>query len=172
MLCAICAVLGYLAIDLMSIKITFETLPILVAALMFGYIDAVAVGAVGTLIYQLIRYGFTATTFLWMIPYIICGLIVGIYAKKKNFKLTPVQLGIIVTVGELVATLLNTAVIYIDSKIYGWYYPTLITGSLAIRLVICIVKSIAYSALLVPLLKALRRTAPAAVRMDEFKKDK
>ncbi|MBO4414554.1 MAG: folate family ECF transporter S component [Lachnospiraceae bacterium] len=170
MLCAVCAVLGYLAIDLMSVKVTFETIPILVAALLFGYIDAAAVGAVGTLIYQLIRYGFTSTTFLWMIPYIICGLIVGLYAQKKSFKLTPRQLSVIVIIGELAATLLNTVVIYIDSKIYGWYYPTLITGSLVIRLVICIVKAIAYSALLVPLLKAIRRTAPAAARLDELKK--
>ena len=46
MLCAICAVLGYLAIDLTSIKVTFEELPILVAALVFGPVDGVMVGAI------------------------------------------------------------------------------------------------------------------------------
>lgn len=170
MLCAVCAVLGYLAIDLMSIKVTFESLPILIAALLFGYIDGAAVGAIGTLIYQLIRYGFTATTFLWMFPYIICGLIVGIYAKKKSFKLTPVRLGAVVVISELIVTLLNTIVIYIDSKVYGWYYPTLITGSLVIRLVICVVKAIAYSALLVPLLKAIRQAASFPVNADRSKR--
>ena len=64
MLIAVCAVLGYLAIDLTSIKITFESLPILIAALLFGPVDGITVGAFGTLIYQYLRYGFTATTAL------------------------------------------------------------------------------------------------------------
>ena len=146
MLCAICAVLGYLAIDLTSIKITFESLPILIAALLFGPIDGIAVGGIGTLIYQLIRYGFTATTFLWMLPYIVCGLIVGLFARKYKFRIPPVKLTVLVVVTEFIVTLLNTGVIYVDSKYYGWYYPGLIAGSLVIRLVICFVK-VLYSTL-------------------------
>ena len=157
MLCAVCAVLGYLAIDLTSIKITFESLPILIAALLFGPVDGITVGAVGTLIYQYLRYGFTATTFLWMLPYIVLGFIAGFYAKKKNFRMSATELGVLTVLCELVVTLLNTLVILIDSKIYGWYYPTLITGSLVIRLVVCIVKAIVFGVILYPLLTAIRR---------------
>ena len=170
MLCAVCAVLGYLAIDLTSIKITFESLPILIAGLLFGPVDGIVVGAVGTLIYQLIRYGFTATTFLWMLPYIVCGFIVGFYAKKQKFRIPAKELGVLVVLSELTVTLLNTLVIYIDSKIYGWYYPTLITGSLVIRLVICIIKAVVFSIVLFPLLKTLRKTAPVAARMEAAEK--
>ncbi|MBO4506082.1 MAG: folate family ECF transporter S component [Lachnospiraceae bacterium] len=157
MLCAICAVLGYLAIDLTSIKITFESLPILIAALLFGPVDGITVGAVGTLIYQYLRYGFTATTFLWMLPYIVLGFIAGFYAKKKNFRINATELGVLTVICELVVTLLNTLVILIDSKIYGWYYPTLITGSLVIRLIVCIAKAIVFGVILYPLLTAIRR---------------
>ena len=157
MLIAVCAVLGYLAIDLTSIKITFESLPILIAALLFGPIDGITVGALGTLIYQYLRYGFTATTALWMLPYIILGFIAGFYAKKQNFRYKPKELGVLVVICELVVTLLNTLVILIDSKIYGWYYPTLITGSLAIRLVVCIAKAIVFGIILYPLLTAVRK---------------
>ena len=157
MLCAVCAVLGYLAIDLTSIKITFESLPILIAALLFGPVDGITVGAVGTLIYQYLRYGFTATTFLWMLPYIVLGFIAGFYAKKKNFRMSATELGVLTVLCELVVTLLNTLVILIDSKIYGWYYPTLITGSLVIRLVVCIVKAIVFGVIRYPLLTAIRR---------------
>ena len=157
MLCAICAVLGYLAIDLTSIKITFESLPILIAALLFGPVDGITVGAVGTLIYQYLRYGFTATTFLWMLPYIVLGFIAGFYAKKKNFRMSATELGVLTVICELVVTLLNTLVILIDSKIYVWYYPTLITGSLVIRLIVCIAKAIVFGVILYPLLTAIRR---------------
>jgi ECF transporter S component (folate family) len=159
MLCAVCAVLGYLAIDLTSIKITFESLPILIAALLFGPVDGITVGAVGTLIYQYLRYGFTATTFLWMLPYIVLGFIAGFYAKKKNFRMNATELGVLTVICELVVTLLNTLVILIDSKIYGWYYPTLITGSLVIRLVVCIAKAIVFGVILYPLLTAIRKNS-------------
>ena len=174
MLIAVCAVLGYLAIDLTSIKITFESLPILIAALLFGPVDGITVGAFGTLIYQYLRYGFTATTALWMLPYIVLGFIAGFYAKKKEFRYKPFELGILVILCELVVTLLNTLVILIDSKIYGWYYPTLITGSLVIRLVVCIAKAIVFGAVLYPLLTAIRRSGglkAAAVKTRPAKND-
>ncbi|MBR4725039.1 MAG: ECF transporter S component [Lachnospiraceae bacterium] len=160
MLCAICAVLGYLAIDLTSIKVTFEELPILVAALIFGPVDGVMVGAIGTLIYQLIRYGITATTFLWMLPYIIFALIIGLYSKKFNFKIPRIKLTVLIISCELLVTLLNTGVIYIDSKIYGWYYPTLITGSLLIRIIVCLVKGSFFSVILYELIRAIKKGAP------------
>ncbi len=168
MLCAVCAVLGYLAIDLTSIKITFESLPILIAALLFGPVDGILVGGIGTLIYQLVRYGFTATTVLWMLPYVVCGFMAGFCAKKRSFKLSAREHTVLITVCELTVTILNTLVIYVDSKYYGWYYPTLITGSLVIRLVICVVKAIVFSIVLFPLLKTLRRTAPVVERMGEL----
>ena len=57
MLAAMCAALGYAALDFNNLKITFESLPILLGALLLGPVDGMAIGVVGTLIYQLIRYG-------------------------------------------------------------------------------------------------------------------
>lgn len=161
MLCAVCAILGYVSLDLTSIKITFESLPILLAALMFGPVDGAMVGAVGTLIYQLLRYGFSATTFLWMLPYIICGFIVGFYAKKHNFSLSRRQVLVLVILNELLITILNTGVIYVDSKLYGYYSLALITGSLAVRFAVCIVKAVIFGFILHPLITALRKNVPA-----------
>ena len=62
MLAAMCAALGYAALDFNNLKITFESLPILLGALLLGPVDGLAIGVVGTLIYQLIRYGVSATT--------------------------------------------------------------------------------------------------------------
>ena len=50
MLAAMCAILGYLALDLGSLKFTFESLPVLLGALLFGPIDGMLIGGVGTLL--------------------------------------------------------------------------------------------------------------------------
>lgn len=157
MLSACCAVLGNFALDMGNIKITFESIPVLIGALMFGPVDGGLIAGIGTLVSQLLRYGLTATTALWMIPYIVCGIIVGIVAKYKNF--TPRYTWIIPTVilNELLITLLNTVSLYIDSKIYAYYSFAFIFGSFGIRIVICIIKSTIYAVALVPLIKALHR---------------
>ena len=68
MLAAMCAVLGYLSLDFGNLKITFESVPILLGALLLGPIDGMAIGGVGTLLYQLVRYGVSVTTLLWILP--------------------------------------------------------------------------------------------------------
>jgi len=159
MLVAMCAVLGYVAVDLQVIKVTFESLPILIAALMFGPVDGMLVGGVGTLIYQLLRYGVSPTTVLWMAPYIICGLLVGYVAKKNDFRLSNKQVMILVVLNELLITVLNTGVIYLDSKIFGYYFPGIVTGSLIPRLIVCVVKAIVFGAVLPMLIKSVQRVA-------------
>ena len=57
------------------------------AALMFGPIHGMAIGAVGTFIYQILRYGFSYTTVLWMLPYVLCGLAAGLYAHFRHYEL-------------------------------------------------------------------------------------
>lgn len=157
MLAAMCAVLGYVALDMNSIKITFESLPILLGAVLFGPVDGMLIGGIGTLIYQLLRYGVSATTLLWILPYVVCGLIVGSVSKIKKFSLSRVQTVVLVVVTELVITALNTGVIYVDSKLYGWYYPALIYGSLGIRLVVCVVKAVVFGSVLPWLVQTVRR---------------
>lgn len=156
MLAAMCAVLGYLAIDVIRLKITFESVPVLIGALLFGPVDGAMIGLIGTLIYQLLRYGVSATTALWIAPYVLCGLVVGAYARFRRFTLSRSQTLMIVVLAELMVTALNTGVIYVDSRIYGYYHPALITGSLALRLAICVGKAVAYALALPPLLNAAR----------------
>ena len=161
MLAAMCAVLGYVSLDAGNLKITFESVPVLVGALLFGPMDGAAVGFVGTLIYQLLRYGVSATTLLWILPYVVCGALTGLYAKKRGFLLTQAQTCFVIVSNELLITALNTVVLYIDSKLYGYYSAAFIFGSLALRIVICVVKALAYSFALPPLLHALRKDAVA-----------
>lgn len=157
MLAAMCAVLGAISIDLGNIKITLESVPIILCALMFSPLDAAAVGLVGTFIYQILRYGISVTTALWILPYMVCGLVVGIYAAKRQHKLSLSQTVTIVVIAELIITTLNTGTLYVDSKVYGYYNETLITGMVAIRYAVCIVKAVAVGAVMPTLVKLLQR---------------
>lgn len=157
MLAAMCAVLGYISLDMGNIKVTFESLPILLGALLFGPLDGFLIGTVGTGVYQVLRYGISATTVLWMLPYMICGLLVGLYARKRGFDLSGRQVMTTVVFNELLITVLNTGVMYIDSKIYGYYSAAYIFGSSALRIVVCIVKAVAFALVLPVLIKAVKK---------------
>ena len=156
-LAAICMVLGYYGPDLGNLKITFEGLPVILAGLLLGPVDGALVGGIGTLLYQLLRYGVSATTLLWILPYVLCGLVVGGIgnrcAPEKSFG----RLALTVLAGEGLIFLLNTGVIWLDSKIYGYYSFAYVFGSFFVRLGICAAKTVLYAAILPTLLAALRR---------------
>ena len=155
-LAALCAVLGYISIDAGNIKVTFESLPVLVAGLMFGPVDGLIVGGIGTLISQLLKYGVSSTTLLWMLPYLICGLFIGWYAKKRGFKLDRKQMMIGVVIAELLVSFFNTLALYIDSKVFGYYTFVYVFGSVPLRLAISVVKAVIFASLLPSLLKTLK----------------
>lgn len=157
LLAAMCAVLGAISLDFGNLKVTFESLPVLVAALLFGPIDGLAVGGIGTLLYQVLRYGVTATTALWILPYILCGLFTGLYARKRGYTLSTKQMAFIMFTMSIMIFVLNTLVLYIDSKIYGYYSAVFIFGSMVPRVLICLAKAAVFTAIMPPLLRAAKR---------------
>lgn len=161
-LAAACAVLGYIALDLGNIKVTFESLPILLAAFMFGSLEGVLVGGVGTLVYQLLRYGVSVTTGLWILPYVLCGLFAGLIVKGHTSDRDRMRMFLTVILMEFMILFINTGVIYADSKVYGYYSEAYVFGSLVIRTVICAVKSVAFGIALPIIVNGLKRAGAAA----------
>ena len=157
-LAAMVVVLGFVSINMGNVmKLTIEDFPVIFAALMFGPADGMLVAGVGMFLYQLLSYGITATTVLWILPFIAAGAVAGFYAKKWNYSNNGRQLMFIFIVCELLICLLNTAAIYADSKIYGYYYPTIITGMILIRLVTALAKGVVFGFISQPILKRLSR---------------
>lgn len=156
-LSALYVVLGYIAIDMGMAKISIEELPVILAGLLLGPIDGMIVGGLGTFICQIIKYGFSATTLLWMLPYIACGLVCGLFAKKYNYYNTSKQLWAIIIIAGLVTFALNTLAIYVDSKVYGYYTPAYVWGALGIRLAVMAVKTVIFGFIIMPILKATAR---------------
>ena len=156
-LAAICMVLGYYGPDLGNLKITFEGLPVILAGLLLGPVDGAVVGGIGTLLYQLLRYGVSATTMLWILPYVLCGLVVGWIGDRCAPEKSFLRLALTVLAGEGLIFLMNTGVIWLDSKIYGYYSFAYVFGSFFVRLGICAAKTVLYAAILPTLLAALRK---------------
>lgn len=163
LLAALVVILGQFSLRVgNNFKFTFGGIPIYIGALLLGPVCGAAVGGVGTFISQLLAYGLSPTTPMWMLPGISTGLISGLYARKKNFKLSRGQAIFILLFCNLVSTTLNTLFIYIDAHIYGYYTPALILGMLIPRYLLSIAKGVVYALVLPPLVERLR----TALKMD------
>ena len=128
-----------------------------IAGFLLGPECGLAVGTLGTFIYQMIMYGFSATTALWILPYSILGLVCGLYARKHNYDLSAKQYFVMTMLCEFMVTILNTGTIYIDSHIYGYYTPALIIGALGLRLLICFTKGAVFGGIMPKLISTVRR---------------
>ena len=146
-------VLCYVSINLGNMVITVSGLPIVIGAMLFGPSAGLEIGLIGSFLNQMLKYGLTPTTILWILPAGVKGLMIGAYAKHKNFKLNVKQMTFITILSAFVVTTMNTAIMYIDSKIYGYYSFAYVFGMIVWRYLSGIVTSIVYVAVIPMLMK-------------------
>ena len=158
MFAAMYVVLGLVSIKLPNMKITVDGLPIIVGALLLGPLDGLLIGALGSLIDQMLGYGLSVTTLLCMIPVMSRGLLVGWYAKSKHYDLNYVNTTFIILITSLVVTTLNTGAMWLDSVIFDYYSKAYVFGNIIWRYAASILTGIAYSVVLPPVIKLLQRT--------------
>ena len=158
--------LSTLAIPLGGLKLTVEHLPVIITALLFGPLDALLVGAFGELINQMLTFGFTPTTILWMAPAMFRGLSMGLFAKylANHAGLTaviekklPVAFLVICVISGLLCSMLNTFTLYVDSKMFGYYSYAMVFGVLWVRLATSAVSSVLMAVVAKPVVIALRK---------------
>ena len=161
-LAAMCAVLGSIAsLDFGTFKFTFENFPVLVGALLFGPVDGMLIGGIGIFLSQMIRYGVELSTPLWVLPYVISGLFTGLCAKKLRFSISQVQMIIIIVLNGIIVTAANTIGLFIYNK-YILQVPLAATiAAIPKRVLISVIKSVAFAFVLPPVLKALKNAARA-----------
>lgn len=156
MLTAMFIVLSAFSIKLGNMKITVDSLPIIVGAVLFGPVEGIIIGLLGSFLNQMLGFGFTATTLLWIIPAGVRGLMVGLYAKQKHFDLSAGNLVFILILSSIVVTTINTGVIYLDSIIYGYYSFAYVFGTLILRYLSGAITAVALASLVPPLIKRLK----------------
>jgi ECF transporter S component (folate family) len=156
MLAAMFVVLSLFSINLPGMKITLDSLPILIGAALLGPLDGLAVGLIGSFLNQMITYGFSATTVLWILPAGLRGLLVGLYAKHHGFSMNAAQCVFITVSTALLVTALNTLFLYVDSWVYSYSYVAALP-TLLLRIAAGVITAVLFSLLLPPLLGTLRR---------------
>ncbi len=163
MLAAMCAVLGYVSITItQEIKFTLESLPVVIGAMMFGPIDGMLIGGIGTFVYQVVRWGMEFSTPLWVIPYILYGLFVGLIVYLKRYKLKLWESFLLIMASGVLITLLNTGSQIVYKRMLGADTKAAIAEVFAAfpwRLLLSAIKHVAY-AVFVPALLAVLWKVP------------
>ncbi|MBP8639738.1 MAG: ECF transporter S component [Oscillospiraceae bacterium] len=113
---------NYFAVNLGSIRLTLDILPIIVGASLFGPIDGLIIGLLGNFLFQLIGpYGISVTTVLWMLPDGLRGLLTGLFLKNINC-VSKVRCVAVLGLISLAATALTTGVMYIDCLVFKYSF--------------------------------------------------
>ncbi len=158
--------LSLLSVQLGGIKITFASLPTIICAMLFGPIDGFLVGFLGAFLEQMLKFGFTATTMLWILPPAIRGLFIGLCAVllRKHMSVDsilqtkrPYVYFIFCILSGIIVSTLNTLVFYVDAKIYHYYEYHMIFGVFWIRIASGIVSSLLMALVALPVVAALKR---------------
>lgn len=150
-----------------GVKVTIEGLPIVICAVALGPIDAALVGFLGEFMNQMLTYGFTPTTLLWILPALVRGLFIGLcllpmkkrYTTEEIFKTSrTVWIFVICAISGALASVFNTLAYYVDSTMYGYYNYALVFGVFWVRLAVGIAASSVMAAVSIPVTLALKRT--------------
>lgn len=104
-----------------SMKISLSGLPVIIVAVFGGPFWGGATGFIGAFVGQMLTYGFSATTLLWVLPAVARGLFMGFLFRAFKNRTNPGVLAIEICLSSLLVTLLNTGVMLVEQKIYGYY---------------------------------------------------
>lgn len=158
--------LSLLSVEIGGIKLTFASLPTLICAMLFGPVDGFLVGFLGAFMEQMIKYGFTATTLLWVLPPAIRGLFVGVCALllKKHMSVDailstkrPYVYFVVTLISGAIVSVLNTLVFYVDAKMFGYYEYHMIFGVFWIRIASGLLSTLLMASIALPVVAALQR---------------
>lgn len=153
-----------------SLKLTVDALPIVLGALIFGPIEGMTIGLMGSFINQMLTYGLTVTTILWMLPCALRGLIVGFYALKHGgINIKPANLSFVLVLSSLVVSICNTFTLYLDSKIYGYYSFALVFVPIPLRILHGLITAAIFVVVTFPLIRCIKAAMPDLAYVQHHK---
>ena len=152
----------FVAVRIGTRQVSFGSLPVVITALLFGPLDAFLVAAIGEFFKQLLTYGFTATTVLYLIPPALRGVVIGLVAVQlwkgeRRLENRRWLCYLVCICAAVVTTFGNTMVNWADSLIYGYYSFAYVFGNAVLRFITGMVNSVVIATVAIPLVKLLRR---------------
>lgn len=162
LLIALFYALSLFSIEGAGVKLSFASLPVVIGAMAFGPLDGFLIGFLGEFCSQMLHYGFTVTTVLWLLPPALRGLVIGfgtrIFRRKlavPEFKRKLPLYYAVCLFAAVVTSAVNTPVYYIDSKLFGYYSYALVFGAALTRLLTNLLNSAITASIAIPILLAL-----------------
>ena len=152
-----------IAIETPYFKFNFASLPIMLAAMLFGPVEGMVVGLLGEFIAQITGpYGLAPTTVLYVAPAAIRGVVVGLGAvwcrrTGKRIESRPVACYAICVAGAVFTTLGNTVSIWLESVMYHTEFMVHVPF-LPGRFATGIATAVIVTTVCIPLVHALRRS--------------
>lgn len=151
-----------------NFKLTFISLPVIAAALLYGPGAGFTVALLGEFLAQMCGpYGLAPNTVLWLIPPAVNGLLVGTAAlvawkRKKVLERRPAACYAVCLICAVLTSGVNTLVLWADSVLYGYYSFAFIFGSALLRLGKDLIVAAIVTTIAIPLVHALRRSGLVA----------
>lgn len=152
-----------IAIETPYFKFSFASLPIVLAAMLFGPVEGAVVGLLGEFIAQITGpYGLAPTTVLYVAPAAIRGVVVGCGAfwcrrTGKRIESRPVTCYAVCIAGAVLTTVGNTLSIWMECMMYRTSFAAHIPF-LPGRFFTGIATAVGITTVCIPLVHALRRS--------------
>ena len=141
-----------------TLKISLSGLPVIIVAIFGGPIWGAATGFIGAFIGQMITYGMSATTILWILPAVARGISMGLLFRAFKKSMKPGTLTLETCISSLLVTLLNTGAMLVEQKLYGYYQSYMaIYVAIPTRVLAGIVTAIVFSLMLPTIVDSLNK---------------
>ena len=143
-------------------KLTLGSLPVVLAAMLYGPLEGALVAVLGEFAVQLLGYGLTPTTVIWIWPPAIRALVVGcagVWMRRRGTRLEarpPVCYAVCI-VGAVLTTIGNTFGMWLDSLFYRTSFTPVLFITPA-RYVTGVVTAVLVATVCIPLMHGLRRS--------------
>lgn len=136
-------------------QIPISCFPLILASVMFGPLFGTATGLVGAFLSQIIAYGFSWNSLLWMVPTVIYSLSVSLLdlAFKKSNK--PYILSIEFAISSILLSILNTLVSFLCNYISN-LSNALLKVFLPFKLVMAVIFAVIFALIVPPIIKKLK----------------
>lgn len=161
MLAAMYFALSFLTVQTGSLKFTFTSLALIIAAFLLGLPEACAVALVGEGLYQVLLYPLSVTTPLWLLPPVIHAAALWVLARLLCGKNPPERKIGLCYLSTLLASLVNSAAntgaLYIDSHVFRYYAPATFLADAGIRVLVGLATAAVVTTAAIPLLRILRK---------------
>lgn len=152
------------AIETPYFKFSFSSLPVVLAAMMFGPVEGAIVAVAGEFIAQVTgQYGLMPTTFIYIWPPAVRALVVGgvtvFLRRQKGCRLDeqPVLCYVTCVIAAMLTTTANTFAIWVESVFYDLAFaPSLFL--VPARYTTGILTAVLVATVCIPVLRGLRRS--------------